>query len=353
MDIAANIDFKIIKEFDSEGANSELYLVEDKQMGIELILKKISKKPLKNPERYFEEAKKICKAKHPNIIDIRHVSYDDENIYITMPYYENGSLQRLLETRNLMIEEVINYSLQFLSAIEYVHNIGILHCDIKPTNILLSKDNRAVLTDFGSSVYLNKNGKAKLRNVYYKHIAPEQCSNTTINTKVDIYQIGTTLYRMCNGDLEYNKQLKRYKNIEMVKVASASGKFPNRDKYLPHIPQKMIDIIEKCLSLKPEHRYESVSEIIEEIKNIKENLHWRYEKKGKQHYFTKSSSDKLVTQILLSKKDNFWSIKTMRVNKDNKTYTLYKGYCMDYLESKKDGFKEIKKIIALLSYRSK
>lgn len=353
MDVVTNIDLKIIKQLKSEGANSKLYLVEDTQMEKELILKKISKSSFKNPEKYFEESKKICKADHPNIIDIRHVSYDEENIYITMPYYKKGSLQQLLETRNLMVKEIIDYSLDFLYAVEYLHNIGILHCDIKPNNVLISEDNRAILTDFGSAVYLNNEGKSKLRNVYYKHIAPEQCTNTCIDKKVDIYQIGTTLYRMCNGNLEYNNQLKRYKNIDMIKVASACGKFPKRNKYMPHIPKNMINIIEKCLQIDPKDRYNSVKEIIEDIKVIDENLEWRYEPRGKQHYFIKSDSEFLMTQIIVYKEDSFWNVKTMKINKETKKYTIYKGYCQGYLDSKYDGFEEVKKIIALLSYRSK
>ena len=79
MDIVTNIDLKIIKQLKSEGANSKLYLVEDSQMEREFILKKISKSSFKNPEKYFEESKKISKAEHPNIININHVSYDEEN----------------------------------------------------------------------------------------------------------------------------------------------------------------------------------------------------------------------------------------------------------------------------------
>jgi serine/threonine protein kinase len=125
MDIITNIDLKIIKPLKSEGVNSKLYLVEDSQMGRQFILKKIKKSSFKNPEKCFEEPKKICKANHPNIIKINHVSYDDENIYITMPYYKNGSLYHLLETRNLTIREIKNYALDFLYAVEYIHNIGI------------------------------------------------------------------------------------------------------------------------------------------------------------------------------------------------------------------------------------
>ncbi|MEG0180892.1 MAG: serine/threonine-protein kinase [Romboutsia sp.] len=353
MDLSTNIDLKIIKPLKSEGVNSKLYLVEDVQMGRKFILKKIKKKSFKNPDKCFEEPKKICKANHSNIIKINHVSYDDENIYITMPYYKNGSLYHLLETKNLTIEEIKNYALDFLSAVEHIHNIGIAHCDIKPNNILINNENKAVLTDFGSAVYLNKDGVGKLRNVYYKHIAPEQCKSTTITNKVDIYQIGTTLYRMCNGNLEYNTQLKKYKDINMVKVASACGKFPIRNKYLPHIPKDMAMIIEKCISVNPEERYQSVCEIIKDIKSINENLDWKCELGDNLYYFIRKNNDNTMTQIIVSKDEEYWNIKTARINKETRKYSVYKGYSYDYVEKKLDAFREVKKIIALLSYRSK
>lgn len=353
MSIVTNVDLNIIKPLKSEGVNSKLYLVEDVQMGRNFILKKIKKSSFKNSDKYFEEPKKICKAKHPNIITINHVSYDDENIYITMPYYKNGSLYHLLETKSLTIREIINYSIDFLSAIEHLHKIGIAHCDIKPNNILINNENKAILTDFGSAVYLNKKGVGKLRNVYYKHIAPEQCKSTNITNKIDIYQIGTTLYRMCNGNLEYNTQLRKYKDINMVKVASACGKFPKRNKYLPHIPKDMTRIIEKCINLNPEDRYDSVSEIIEDIKNINENLDWKCEISFKNYYFTRKNTDNTIIEIIVSEDKGYWSVKTVKVNKDSRKYNVYKGYCCDYIEKKSEALKEVKKIIALLSYRSK
>ena len=67
--------------------NSALYIVEDTQLGSKFILKQIDKKNLKEYDRYFDESKKICRLEHPNIISIKYASYDDEYIYIVMPYY--------------------------------------------------------------------------------------------------------------------------------------------------------------------------------------------------------------------------------------------------------------------------
>lgn len=334
MQISTRINLKILKKIDSEGVNSALYIVEDTQLGSKFILKQIDKKNLKEYEKYFEESKKICSLNHPNIISIKHASYDDNYIYIVMPYFKKGSLYNLLQNESLTIREIIKYALDFLQAVYYIHKNNMVHCDIKPNNILISDENKAILTDFGSALYLNEDGNAKLKNVYYKHIAPEQCLNSTINKKIDIYQIGTTLYRMCNGNEEYNKQLRRYKDLNSLKIACANGKFPVRKKYLPHIPKSMILIIEKCLKVNKDERYNNVLEIMNDLSLINENLDWRYQKIDKENY-SWTFNEKY---IYLYKETGYWNVKH-NINKDIE-YSQVKS-----LETKAQGYRVIRKII--------
>jgi len=331
MQISTNFNFEVIEKINSEGVNSALYIVEDKQLGSRFILKQIDKKKFKEFERYFDESKKVYNLKHPNIISINTASYDDEYIYITMPYLKRGSLHNLLNTRYLTLKEIIKYSLDFLSAIEYVHSRGVIHCDIKPNNILIDDNNNAILTDFGSALYLN-NGKARLKNVYYKHIAPEQCTNSLISKKVDIYQIGTTLYRMCNGNYEYDKQAKRYKDLNSLKVACARGRFPVRKKYLPHIPKEMIKVIERCININPDERYDDVLDIMNDLASIDVNLDWNFEIEDVNTFIWMNNIDNSRVEIILYKDHGNWSI-------------MENGKIILYVDTKAKGYKEIRKII--------
>ena len=331
MQISTNFNFEVIEKINSEGVNSALYIVEDKQLGSRFILKQIDKKNFKEFERYFDESKKVYNLKHPNIISINTASYDDEYIYITMPYLKRGSLHNLLNTRYLTLKEIIKYSLDFLSAIEYVHSRGVIHCDIKPNNILIDDNNNAILTDFGSALYLN-NGKARLKNVYYKHIAPEQCTNSLISKKVDIYQIGTTLYRMCNGNYEYDKQAKRYKDLNSLKVACARGRFPVRKKYLPHIPKEMIKVIERCININPDERYDDVLDIMNDLASIDVNLDWNFEIEDVNTFIWMNNIDNSRVEIILYKDHGNWSI-------------MENGKIILYVDTKAKGYKEIRKII--------
>lgn len=331
MQISPNVNLKVIKKIKSEGVNSNLYLVEDTQLGCKFILKQISKKKLKYPDKYFDESKKIYRCNHPNIMSINTASQDENNIYITMPYLERGSLYNLLENKSLTIREVIKYSLDFLSAIQYIHSLGIIHCDIKPNNVLISDNDNAILTDFGSALYLNNSGNARLRNVYYKHIAPEQCTNSIIDKKIDIYQIGTTLYRMCNGNEEYNNQARKYKDLNSLKIACVKGKFPIRKKYLPHVPREIINIIEKCLMIDPRDRYEDVLEIMNDLSSISRNLDWRYKKLEKNDFVWELEDKNNNTCIRLYKEDKVW-----KVLSEGETYTV---------DTKAKGYKLIRGII--------
>ena len=141
MEISSKLNLKIIQKINSEGVNSALYIVEDEQLNCEMILKQIDKKKLKEYDRYFEESKKVSSLNHPNIIKINYATYDDDYVYITMPYYKNGSLNQMLDYKNLTVREIIKYSLDFLSAIYYMHDNNIIHCDIKPNNILINDKN--------------------------------------------------------------------------------------------------------------------------------------------------------------------------------------------------------------------
>lgn len=268
---------------DVEGKNSEVWIARDTQLEQVLILKKITKESLdrQSVEDYFAEAKVLNTSKHPHIMPIYYSAEDDENVYITMPYYAKGSLNSLLNERFLTTRELIRYSLDFLSGLLFIHIKGLVHLDIKPTNVIIDDTNKALLTDFGLSMYLDANGFANQGIQYVAHRSPQAYVTTSKTVQDDIYQAGLTLYRMCNGNSDFENQFELLKsscnsNEEFIKKIH-KGEFPNRKSYLPHIPAKLRRIINKMLHTDIDKRYEDVLSILNDLSKIDETMDWRYD----------------------------------------------------------------------------
>lgn len=114
------------------------------------------------------------------VLSLVSATEDDQNIYITMPYYEKGSINSLIDKEMLSTREILKYSIDFLSGLMFLHIKELVHLYIKPTNVMLNDSNRAISTDFGLSRYLNENGLANQEFQYRIHRSPESFNNLNI-----------------------------------------------------------------------------------------------------------------------------------------------------------------------------
>lgn len=342
----SNIEFEIINKIgNEEGKNSDIFLAKDIQLNTELVIKQIEIIKFKNIEEYFLEARMLYDCKHTNIMEIQYASRDDEYIYLSMPFFKKGSLNYLMESRYLTVREIIKYSLDFLSGIAYIHSKSLVHLDIKPSNILLDQSNRAVLTDFGLSRYLNNYGIAEQSYIYSLHAEPEFFLYSGRTSLSDIYQIGLTLYRLCNGNDILNQQLEKlgiYSNEEL-KTAILDKKYPDRYYFLPHIPFKLKKIIKKCLSIDMNERYNNVIQIMNDLSEINKNLDWVYNDKLGELYYLNNNNNRIVINI--EKINNRYNIVCTKTNlKSGKTTNMNRYSSRGYKTYSRLS-KEIEKII--------
>lgn len=277
------IHFKIISDIGGdEGKNSTVHIAHDNQLDAEIVVKKIKKSDFKDSSSFFDEAKKLYSASHPNIAPIQYSCQDEEFIYITMPLFPKGSLSKLINERPLTVSEIIKYSIDLLSGLHYIHTNKLVHCDIKPTNILLSNSNDAILTDFGLAKHLNDEGYTIVDKFYHFHRAPETLQTNVITHQSDIFQAGLTVYRLCNGNSFFKSQLNKYINQDnsfnndKFSKAIFDGKFPDRTGYLLHIPQKLKNYIRKALEVNPEDRYNSVLDFLNDLASIEVHYDWQF-----------------------------------------------------------------------------
>lgn len=312
--LTTKIDFEKLIPLNGEGKNSSVYKFYDNQLGNEFVVKKVEKISIyedyadTDDKNLFNESRILYQVKHPNIMEIQYASYDDDCVYMVMPICRKGSINSLLNTRYLTVREIIKYSLEFLLGLHYIHVKNLIHFDIKPTNILINDNNKAVLTDFGLSKYINLYGLAQPNKIYHDHIPPEAFRSSLLTNKSDIYQAGITMYRMCNGNSIVKSQLASHSN---KMLAICSGHFPDRNFYLPHIPSKLIRIINKCINIDPDKRYDTVLDIINDLSTVDKNLDLIYEQETPTTFWIKKPNEKMTHYDCI------------QINKNGNTFTGY------------------------------
>jgi len=290
------VHFQILEEIGQEGRNSQVFKINDTALNAEMVLKKICKRSFATPEQYFDEARMLYNVQHPNVVEVNYSCQDQDFVYITMPFYQKGSLSNLMSHKLLTVREIIRYTVQFLSGLHHIHSSGLLHFDLKPDNILLSERDEAMLSDFGLAKYMDEYGFTRPNGFYRKHLAPEAVAQPQFSAEFDIYQAGLTIYRMCIGSSIFNAQYAAYFeanvfNSELFSEDLTSGRFPDRNVYPEHIPSKLKSVVNKCLEVNPEDRYPSAIEVVNAISDIDESyLDWRPSVEGDIRKWSKKSA---------------------------------------------------------------
>lgn len=278
-DCDIRITFDKIKEIGQEGKNSRVFYVHDLQLDGDLVIKEIPQAKFNSPDEYFKEARIMFAHKHENVVEVHYAGRDADNIYIAMPFYSNGSLKHLISGNHfLTLHQVLRYATQFLSGLNHIHSRKLVHLDIKPDNIMLSNSNVALLADFGLAKYTDVYGLTKQLVAYSLHLSPEQVTNGVMQSRLtDIYQVGVTLYRMVNGNEFFYEQYRRIKDKSDFPVLVQKGKFPMRNAYQEHVPQRLRRIINKCMDPEPTQRYDNALEVLNDLATVTEHLDYRFQ----------------------------------------------------------------------------
>lgn len=262
-----------------QGANSEVFFAWDPQLNAELVIKQVPKSGITNPAEYFAEAALLYDTRHPHVVDVKYSCATADHIFLAMPKYE-GTLQHALQNRPLTVREIVKVGLDILAGVHHVHSKGLVHFDVKPSNVLIDTSGRAAVADFGLTRPVDKHGLATPDRLYPKHLPPEYLSvSTALSTAADIYHAGLTLYRMCVGLPYFDMQLQ---NAVMAlgpnwTDAIISGQFPSRQNYPAHIPNRLRSLITKALEVDPANRFATILEMQNELAHVTEFLDWQFD----------------------------------------------------------------------------
>ena len=215
--------------------------------------------------RFKREAQNAGRLSHPNIVNMYDVGYDQGYHYIVMEYVEGQTLKEYIQERGkLSIDEAIKFAVAIAEGLEHAHAMGIVHCDIKPHNMLITKSGRLKVTDFGIARAMNSQNTMMYTNSVMgsaHYLSPEQASGKAIDGSTDIYSLGVVLYEMLTGRVPYEADTPIAVALKHVK-----DKLIPPTRYNPSIPPLLESVVMKALQKKPADRYRSVSEMIGDLR---------------------------------------------------------------------------------------
>lgn len=212
--------------------------------------------------KFRAEAQSAAGLSHPNIVNVYDVGDDDGLYYIVMELVEGITLKSFIERKGkLEVKEAVGIAIQIAQGLEAAHDNHIIHRDIKPQNIIISREGKVKVTDFGiakaaSTNTINSNA---MGSVHY--ISPEQARGGYIDERSDIYSLGVTLYEMLSGMLPFAGE-----NTVSVALLHIQGEAMPLREVDPTIPVSLEKIVGKCMEKKPERRYPSAAELIADLK---------------------------------------------------------------------------------------
>ena len=210
----------------------------------------------KSLKRFDREAKALAQLDHPNIIRISDFGEYEHRPYLVMEYIPGGTLKQRLG-KPIPWREAVRFIIPIARALGYAHQQGIIHRDVKPSNILVGKAGIPILTDFGIAKIFDNEQTADLTGTMGvgtpEYMAPEQIASKSFDHRVDIYSLGIVLYEMITGQKPFQADTPL-----AVLLKHASEPLPSPRKFVPDLPVKVEQVILKSLTKLPDDRYSNM-----------------------------------------------------------------------------------------------
>ena len=212
--------------------------------------------------KFRTEAQAAAGLMHPNIVNVYDVGEENGINYIVMELVEGITLKRYIEKKaRLSVKEAVSIAIQISMGIDAAHNNNIIHRDIKPQNIIISKEGKVKVTDFGIAKAATSNTITSnvMGSVHYT--SPEQARGGFSDEKSDIYSLGITMFEMLTGRVPFNGD-----TTVAIAIKHIQEEMPSPRNYVPEIPISVEQIVLKCTQKSPDRRYQKMPELIEDLK---------------------------------------------------------------------------------------
>ena len=208
--------------------------------------------------RFEREAEILIRLRHPHIVPILDFGVDDGIFYIVMPLMEVGTLRERIRKGPIRPEEGANIIRQIAEALQFAHDAGMVHRDVKPSNILMDSEGNAWLSDFGTAYVADATASLTGSSVIGtpQYMAPEQARGEPVSEKTDVYALGIMLFQMCTGQLPFDADTPL-----AIAMKHTSEPLPRPTAINPNIPVEVGKVLIRALEKRPEDRYASATDL--------------------------------------------------------------------------------------------
>ena len=247
------------------GGMSDVYKAKDHKLN-RFVAIKVMKQEFSREDNFISkfqvEAQSAAGLAHPNIVSVYDVGEENGLYFIVMELVEGITLKKYIEKKGkLSVKEAISIAIQVSMGIEAAHKNHIIHRDIKPQNIIISKEGKVKVADFGIAKAATSNtiSSSVMGSVHYT--SPEQAKGGYSDEKSDIYSLGITIYEMITGRVPFDGD-----TTVSIAVKHIEEPLPEPSVYVPDIPYSVEQIILKCTKKKRERRYSNMTALISDLK---------------------------------------------------------------------------------------
>lgn len=257
-----NNRYQLLERFGS-GGMANVYRARDQLLDRYVAIKLLRDDRERKPdfdEQFRREARAAANLSHPNIVTVHDFGFADGQPFIVMELVEGTDLKSLLRKRGrFSVEQGIPLIVQACAGIGYAHRAGLVHCDVKPHNMLVTPDFRLKVTDFGIARALATLNPSERTDVVWgspQYFSPEQAAGHVPSPASDVYSLGVVMYEILTGTLPFTGSTAE----ELAHLHLEARPIPPSE-YIPDIPKPLEEIILKVLSKEPSARYRTADQL--------------------------------------------------------------------------------------------
>ena len=252
------------------GSFGEVWLAFDHAVDHEYAIKILE--PGTSIDERLREARIGHQLDHPNVVRVHQADVmslgQQQFVVLAMDYIEDGPVTNLANLSGyLTLHEVVRFGRDILRGLEYLHGIDLIHNDIKPENVLIGRQGRGMLTDYGI-VGVSQSGAPIPASMFYKiHAAPEVIASNLISMQSDVYQVGLTLFRMLVGLDALRRKFNELGEQDYYRAVAGSGLVKAAD-FPAYVPPRLRRIVQRAAHLQADRRYPSALEMRRELEKL-------------------------------------------------------------------------------------